>query len=159
MAAELPPLHRAAMEDELGQVEALLVRGADPNERIAGNTTALMLAAENGFIEHMETLVQYGADPNAADDRGVTALMRLGELGAHSLCVEALLQCGAAVGIEDDCGRNVFSYARRAPAHEDLNGVLQVLLRYTWAQQSRGGSVATTPGLEDQVEGRGWSSR
>lgn len=56
-------------------MKSLLNAGADPNARISGEETALMLAAA-GDIEILRMLIEAGADVNAQDENGSTALMR-----------------------------------------------------------------------------------
>ncbi|MEM7222885.1 MAG: ankyrin repeat domain-containing protein [Pseudomonadota bacterium] len=70
-----PPLHQAAIGGHTAVALALLSRDVDVNQRMAeiGNT-ALMLAANRGFLDIVELLLAHGADPNLTAADGWTAL-------------------------------------------------------------------------------------
>lgn len=56
-------------------IQSIIDAGADPNIKINGGLTPLMLAATGGS-DVLQMLIDAGADINARDDRGTTALMR-----------------------------------------------------------------------------------
>ncbi len=56
-------------------IQSLIKAGADPNIRIKGGLTPLMLAAA-GDPDVLQMLIDAGADVNVRDERGTTALMR-----------------------------------------------------------------------------------
>ncbi len=63
------PLTRAARTGDTRQVQALLARGANPDEIDGAGGTALMAAAREGHIDAMRILIKGGADVNRRDRR------------------------------------------------------------------------------------------
>ncbi len=61
------PLGAAIQGEDVREVEALLARGADANEKDPGGRTALMWAARYGDTDSIRLLLQAGADPNLSD--------------------------------------------------------------------------------------------
>ena len=78
----LPPLHRAAMAGATGAALALLSNGADVNltDGASGNT-ALMLAANRGFVDLVRLLLDQGADVGIRAKDGWTALQAAEMIG------------------------------------------------------------------------------
>ena len=75
----------------------LLEAGADPNERLPGGETPLMMAARTGRLAVMDVLLDGGADVNAAEERrGTTALM-WAAANEHPDAVRLLVERGADV--------------------------------------------------------------
>lgn len=73
----------------LGEIGALLRKGADPNSRNYVGATALMYAAGFASPECMRLLLEYGADVNATSNAGATALMwATGDTRAVRLLIE-----------------------------------------------------------------------
>jgi Ankyrin repeats (3 copies) len=68
------PLMHAIHKNQPGSVQVLLARGARPNERGGGGTTALIMAAGYGYAGIVRTLLQAGADPHMQADNGTDAL-------------------------------------------------------------------------------------
>jgi len=77
-------------------VELLLKRGAKVDSTDLLGRTALMRAAEHGWIEAVEALLAAGADPNleTPGPHPLTALA-LARIGRHSLTVDRLIAAGA----------------------------------------------------------------
>jgi hypothetical protein len=69
-----PLIFLAILFGDASQVEMLLVRGADANQRGCRGATALMVAAERGEPETVKALITAGADLNAQMEDGATAL-------------------------------------------------------------------------------------
>lgn len=57
-------LLKAAEAGDTATLEALLARGADPNQENDGGFTALILAARAGSVPAIQALLGHGADPN-----------------------------------------------------------------------------------------------
>lgn len=100
----LTPLHYAVKSNNRAVVEALL----DPEERVDSDKTvegktALMMAAECGFVKLTRYLLGKKADVNHSNDIGATALLMAAENG-HCDVVRVLLSNGADVntaGLDD----------------------------------------------------------
>ena len=89
--ADMTPLMVAAMYDRASSARSLLAAGARPDEATANyGTTALMMAAMNGYHEVVEVLVQNGAGLNIRNKSGFTALMLAAQKG-HAQVVRRLL--------------------------------------------------------------------
>jgi ankyrin repeat protein len=73
-----PALHRAARDNDVGKINALLQRGYGIDERskcdFGSEYTPLHYAAANGSIRAMEFLLERGADINAGAGGGQTPL-------------------------------------------------------------------------------------
>ena len=79
---DLPPLHQAVMGGATGAVAALLAREADPNlvDARKGNT-ALMLAANRGYLDIMRLLLGRGARVDLRAKDGWTAFQAAEMIG------------------------------------------------------------------------------
>lgn len=105
------PLMVAAQKDRSSSARMLLAAGASPNAVSAKyGTTALMMAAMNGYHEVVEVLIRGGANINAQNKSGFTALM-LAARGGHMQTVKVLLNHGASKHIKDSSGRNAAYHA------------------------------------------------
>ena len=89
-------IHDAAKSGALEQIQHLVVKGADVNERAIRDETPLMVAAIAGNGEIVNYLLQRGADINAQNDSGLTALHAASYAG-HTEIVLLLVTKGAAV--------------------------------------------------------------
>jgi ankyrin repeat protein len=70
----LAPLHFAARQGHIEAVQALVVGGADINQRSGDQTTPLLVAVINGHFDVAQFLIDSGADVRMASDNGVTPL-------------------------------------------------------------------------------------
>ena len=77
--------------------------GADVNIFDASGNTALMLAAQKGYLNITEALIEAGADVNLASTSGDTALM-VAARNEHLNITKVLIDAGADVNII--CARN-----------------------------------------------------
>lgn len=68
------PLMHAIHKGQLGSVQALLDRGADPNRRSEDGVTPLMMAAGYGYTSIVTLLLHRGADPALISPQRETAL-------------------------------------------------------------------------------------
>jgi ankyrin repeat protein len=92
------PLMYAGLYGDNAAAQALLDRGADPNERNGAGATALMWAVDD--LPVTRTLLEYGADPNArSDDFRTPLLIASGRAGANAV-VGLLIEYGANVAVK-----------------------------------------------------------
>ena len=93
----LTPLMRAAARGDLGQVNALLAKGAEPNASTpAQRVTALMFAAYFGHAPVIKTLLAKGARLELKDAQGAAAV-DWATLGDHPELEKTLTGPGAAL--------------------------------------------------------------
>jgi ankyrin repeat protein len=100
------PLEWAALFDQAGAVKALLDAGADPDEKLGHDNTALISAASkksNQRAAIVKALLDAGADVNGRGMSGVTALHEAAKSGRLDV-VKLLLDNGADVNGVDDSG-------------------------------------------------------
>lgn len=86
----------AVLDNDLPALTTALEGGADADAHGERNATALMLAAERGYLDVMRRLLDAGADPNALRDDGITPLMHATASGDAKV-VEMLLAAHADV--------------------------------------------------------------
>ncbi|HEV7798973.1 MAG TPA: ankyrin repeat domain-containing protein [Pyrinomonadaceae bacterium] len=117
------PFVRAAQEDNLEALTALIA-GMDVNLRDKrSNTTALEHAVHNANREMVQLLLNFGATVNAKGDSGETVLMMLDNDATCDL-VWDLINAGADVNLKDDADNTALM---RAAASDNLEA-LKVLL-------------------------------
>lgn len=100
------PLEWAALFDQVGAVEALLDAGAEPDEKLGHDNTALISAASrrpDQRVALVESLLNARADVNGRGESGYTALHAAAESGRLDI-VEQLLKSGADISLEDHNG-------------------------------------------------------
>lgn len=120
-AAGMTPLMVAAMYDRSTSARILLTAGADANLRTAQyGTTALMMAAMNGYHEVVAELIQGGAALNMGNKSGFTALMLAAQKG-HATVVQQLLQAGADPQVQDASHRTALQHAATDEIRSLLN--------------------------------------
>lgn len=119
------PLHLAVSNDDFEEVQNLIIKGANVNQKDENynNITPLFLAVENGNVELAEYLLRFGAKVNARDDNKQTPLMRL-DSDASAELVNLLIKYGAKVNLTDKDGNTPLILAANSVNAE----VLQVLL-------------------------------
>ncbi len=103
-------LVRAAHEDDLEAVQALVTRANVNLRDEVTKTTALEYAVFNGNREMVQLLLLLGADPNSRDSSKQTALTWLGERSSADI-VWDLVNAGAKVDSKDDDGDTALSEA------------------------------------------------
>lgn len=110
-------------QDYPGTVRILLKHGAEPNIRVKGQSTPLMLALRGGQNETAKVLLDGGANPNDRSTEGETPLMiavKLRDLKA----VQLLLGKAADLSLKDNQGRTAVQFARML-AFPEIELVLQ----------------------------------
>lgn len=121
--APADPFVRAAQEDNLEELTALIA-GANVNLRDEqSGTTALEHAVKNANQEMVKLLLQSGANVNAKNENGTTVLMMLDD-DATSDLVWDLINAGADVNLKDNSGNT----ALMQTATENNSEVLKALL-------------------------------
>lgn len=92
-----PALWTAAKEGNIADINKLLEKGANINERTGGyEGTALMIAAEKGQTEAVKLLIEKGANVNEKDGSNVTPLM-YAALYDHANIAKILIENGADI--------------------------------------------------------------
>jgi hypothetical protein len=91
-------LHDAARDGDIDQVQLLLSKGANVNEKNRMGWTPLHTAIRNRRLALIEPLLAKGADINATDNRGQTPLMAAIYIGQKD-AVELLIAKGADVNL------------------------------------------------------------
>ncbi|MBE6463512.1 MAG: ankyrin repeat domain-containing protein [Alphaproteobacteria bacterium] len=95
---------------EKKDVEELIDKGADVNQKDEDGNTALMRASYWGYKEVVELLIQNGADVHSKSNNGNTALMRASYWGYKEV-VELLIRNGADVNQKDEDGNTALMRA------------------------------------------------
>jgi len=117
------PFIRAAQEDNLEALTALIA-GMDVNLRDKrSNTTALEHAVQNANREMVQLLLASGADVNAKNESGETVLMMLNNDATYDL-VWDLINAGADVKLKDDSGNTALMQAASSDGLETLKVLL-----------------------------------
>ena len=117
------PFVRAAQEDNLEALTALIA-GMDVNLRdMRSNTTALEHGVRNANREMVQLLLSSGATVNLKNSAGETVLMMLDE-DATSDLIWDLINAGAKVDLKDDAGNTALMQAATADNLEALKALL-----------------------------------
>ncbi len=106
-------LIEAAAESETDNSEAIIAlieAGADVNAVDRKGWTALMHAADNGYLKTVLVLIKAGAEINAMNDEGKTALILAVKNGDLATTL-ALINAKADVNIKDNTGSTALTYA------------------------------------------------
>ena len=105
------PLHFAANIGDPARVAAALKKGVEVNAPEAKKaSTALMFAAERGFVEIVKTLLAQGANLNHQNKYGFAALHAAAS-NNHAEVVKLLLEKGAQVDPRDELGQTPLYFA------------------------------------------------
>lgn len=124
MTALLAACAFARTTRDIGGVELLLARGADPNLANKEGNDALMLCARHGLVDGVIALLKAGADPRRANRYGTTALMQAAR-GHLVETVRVLIRAGADRAQADESGLTASRYARElGPPPPELAAVL-----------------------------------
>ncbi|MBR5522517.1 MAG: ankyrin repeat domain-containing protein [Akkermansia sp.] len=109
--AGMTPLMVAAMYDRSTSARTLIAAGANADLTTTQyGTTALMMAAINGYHEVVAELIAGGANLNIRNKSGFTALMLAAQKG-HADVVRLLVQAGADANIRDASQRTAMQHA------------------------------------------------
>ena len=130
----MEPIHQAAYEGNLGEVERLLNEDINRlNLQLQQDTpsypkgaTALMIAAGEGQSAVVERLLDLGAIVDIKDDEGWTAL-HVAAYYNRAPIVFVLWQAGANPMIQDDVGRTPGDWAR-CYHHSESCAILDVAI-------------------------------
>lgn len=87
-------IHEAALNPDIGVLEALVEAGVDPNQTEYWNRQALAYAGRSNSLEMVKRLVELGNDPSGCDDDGGSVLS-WSALNPDLRVVEFLLERGA----------------------------------------------------------------
>lgn len=118
------PFIRAAQEDNLEALTALIA-GTDVNRRDkSSSTTALEHAVRNANREMVQLLLSFGANVNAKNDSGETVLMMLDDDATCDL-VWDLINAGADVQVKDDAGNTALMQAATSENTETVKVLLE----------------------------------
>ena len=121
--APADPFIRAAQEDNLEELTALIA-GKDVNLRDkSSRTTALEHAVRNANREMVQLLISAGANVNTKNESGETVLMMLDD-DATSDLVWDLLNAGATVNLQDDAGNTALMQAATTNNLEMLKALI-----------------------------------
>jgi hypothetical protein len=131
----------AAMEGQV-EVAALLSRQADVNAKQRNGSTALMVAAEQGFDNICEILLEAGAHLNLAQQTGETALMKAAKKG-HVSTVNVLLRNGVDFRALSSFGHSASSYAQRNHHLEVQTMIGHHAARVTRSFEGKAGEIAS----------------
>jgi hypothetical protein len=107
-------LEIAASNDNFDIIKMLLEAGADPDSRLPGQKSALMLLCARGSsdIKSIKILLEAGANVNLKDKYGHTALMLAAISHANLDIFVLLLVAGADPMIKDERGRTALDMAK-----------------------------------------------
>ncbi|CAK9042857.1 Ankyrin repeat domain-containing protein 23 (Diabetes-related ankyrin repeat protein) (Muscle ankyrin repeat protein 3) [Durusdinium trenchii] len=103
-------LHRAALDNDVEEVERRLMEGANIEDADKNGKTSLHLAAEKGHCEVVDRLLAAKAAVEALDRFRRTPLHWAARYG-HTATVDRLLAAGAAVDARDNNGHTPLYYA------------------------------------------------
>lgn len=104
-------LHIVVARRDLGWINFLKERGANPNIKDGSGTSPLMLASQLGFTEGLQALIGMGARVDDANDAGETPLI----LAVHRRdvpMIRMLLAAGGNADRADASGRSARDYAQ-----------------------------------------------
>jgi len=98
--------------DSSGDLELLLLLGADPNQKTSSGRRLLHEAVPIRNIEAMRVLLAAGADINGRDGEGKTPLIFAGDYSFENLpVVKVLVEAGAEINARDSDGGTALLYA------------------------------------------------
>ncbi|MFZ2148819.1 MAG: ankyrin repeat domain-containing protein [Sedimentisphaerales bacterium] len=157
IAGPSQPLHDAARDGDIDQVQLLISQGADVNEKNRMGWTPLHTAIRNRQQALIEPLIAKGADVNAKDNSGQTPLLAAVYVGQKDT-VELLIAKGADVNVMGGRGDNALSLAKKRGNTE----IIDLLLKHGAKEPSlqdlmgdryygEGGGANLYPGYEEQA--------
>jgi len=119
----------AVVNNDLEMVKIMIEGGADVRAKIGfDNGSALITAAQLGYVDIVKALIEAKPDIDHANGRGWTALTTAVVMGTgdkeHKAIVEELVKAGADGDIKDRAGRKAIDYARQR-GYSDLVPILE----------------------------------
>ena len=153
-APPLPPgtLHRAVQAGNPDALATALAAGTDVNRRDGQGWTALMHAANKGYVLLVSPLLKAGADVDLRAPDGATALFMATAHG-HSEIIALLMEAGADTSIPGPRGRTAVDVAKARYGDAETarnNGeswaVLALIQGLTFAEAEELARSATAPG-------------
>lgn len=108
--------------DDASCLLSLLRAKANPNAKMHGDVTALLLACAGGSLSWVQALLDHSADASVGDEAGVTPLALAADSG-HAEIVRALLKASAPVDVPDSSGKTALMSAS-ARAYDDVVSIL-----------------------------------
>lgn len=117
------PLVVAVQNEDVEEVRALIVGGADVNGRDRDKITPLFEAVEIGNLEITEMLLRFGAKVNIRDSRGQTPLMRIDDEASPEM-IELLVRHGAKLNLMDSENNNALILAAGRVSPEVLKSLI-----------------------------------
>jgi ankyrin repeat protein len=113
--------HEALKDNNVAAMQALLLKGIDPNTPDEQGQTALMLAIRNGHFDVAELFIKHvKIQPNITNAHDENALMLAGLVG-NAAWVQKLLALGASI---DKNGWTPLHYAATGPNAETVKIML-----------------------------------
>jgi hypothetical protein len=119
----------AAINNDIETLKAALAAGANARAVIGrDNGSALISAAQLGFVDIVRALIEANADVDHVNGRGWSALITAVVLGngdkEHTAVIEALVKAGADVGFKDRQGKTALDYARQR-GYSEITHILE----------------------------------
>ncbi len=149
-------LHDAARDGDIDQVQLLLSKGANVNEKNRMGWTPLHTAIQNRRQALIEPLIAKGADINATNNRGQTPLLAAVNIGQKD-AVELLIAKGADVNVMAGSD-NALSLAKKRRNTEIVDLLLKHGAKEPSLQDLMGdryygdqGGLNLYPGYEEQA--------
>jgi len=109
-------------KDDASCLLSLLRAQANPNAKMHGDVTALLLACAAGSLSRVQALLDHSANASVDDEAGMTPLALAADSG-HAEIVCALLKASASVDVPDSSGKTALMSAS-ALAHDDVVSIL-----------------------------------
>ena len=107
----------AEVGDDPRLLELALAHGADVDAKDSFNGTALIRAADRGYLQIVDRVIRAGVSLDHVNSLGWTALLEAVILGhgdeAHQKVVTRLVQAGVDQGVRDRDGRTALDHARQ----------------------------------------------
>ena len=104
-------LHRTVIAGDIEGVRELLSNGAPVDSRDSQGWTALMHAANKGYVLLVDILLRSGASPDIRAADGATALV-IATMNAHPEAIALLMRAGASVSTRGPRGLSTVDMAR-----------------------------------------------
>ena len=125
-------LHTVVRRRDLPWLGFLLQNGADAGVRDREGSTALLLAATQGFSEAVQVLIAVRSPVDAQNRAGETALIKAAQL-RDATSIRMLLDAGANPDLTDNTGMSARTFA----ANDTRGGPAARLLKDAPARKSR----------------------